>query len=180
VPRLLGRPPVGCTTRSSRRGFVSAEQSAEEVAPPDVRRMEGRCRRWIVSAAAIRQSQVERLVWTLLVEVTDVDAEDVLELAATEDQKPLEAVGCTNSIRPGDLADLQLDRICAPHTRRRAGDAQTQRCSGPIDLTRLVGRPASRGTASVARPANRSVRAHPTSRRSRSNRRRFSLRIPRL
>jgi hypothetical protein len=31
-------------------------------------------------------------VWTLLVEVADVDAEDVLELAATEDQKPVEAL----------------------------------------------------------------------------------------
>jgi hypothetical protein len=31
-------------------------------------------------------------VWTLLVEVADVDAEDVLELAAPEDQQPVEAL----------------------------------------------------------------------------------------
>ena len=78
--------PWGAQIRPSRRSFVFVEQSAEEVAPPDVRRMEGRYGRSIVSAAAIRRSQVERSVWTLLVEVADVDAQDVLELTATEDQ----------------------------------------------------------------------------------------------
>jgi len=68
------------------------EQSAEEVAPPDLQRMNYRCGRRIGSAAAIRRSQVERSVWTLLIEVADVDAEDVLELAATEDQEPVEAL----------------------------------------------------------------------------------------
>src|SRR6266571_3445519 len=82
----------GAHTRSSRRGFVFVEQSAEEVAPPDLQRMNYRCRRRIGSAAAIRRSQVERSVWTLLIEVADVDAEDVLELAATEDQEPVEAL----------------------------------------------------------------------------------------
>jgi hypothetical protein len=57
------------------------EQSAEEVAPSDMRRVKGRCGRRIGSAAAVRRSQVERSVRTLLVEVADVDAEDVLELA---------------------------------------------------------------------------------------------------
>jgi hypothetical protein len=61
------------------------EQSAEEVASSDLRRVEGHRRRRIGSAAAIRRSQVERSVRTLLVEVADVDVEDVLELAATED-----------------------------------------------------------------------------------------------
>jgi ribosomal protein S18 acetylase RimI-like enzyme len=38
-------------------------------------------------------------MWTLLVEVAVVDAEDVLELTATEDQKPVETlVGFANSI----------------------------------------------------------------------------------
>jgi hypothetical protein len=37
-------------------------------------------------------SQVERSVWTLLVEVADVDAKDVLELAAPEDQQTVEAL----------------------------------------------------------------------------------------
>jgi hypothetical protein len=35
----------------------------------------------------LRRSQVECSVWTLLVELADVDTEDVLELAATEDQE---------------------------------------------------------------------------------------------
>jgi hypothetical protein len=74
------------------------EQSAEEVAPSDVSRVVGRCGRGIGFAAAIRRSQVERSVWTLLVEVADVGAEDVLELAATEDQEPVEAL-------PADAAD---------------------------------------------------------------------------
>ena len=41
---------------------------------------------------AIRRSQVERSVRALLVEVADVDAENVLELAATEDQEPVETL----------------------------------------------------------------------------------------
>jgi len=45
------------------------EQPAEEVAPPDLARMNHRCGRRIGSAAAIRRSQVERSVWTLLGEV---------------------------------------------------------------------------------------------------------------
>ena len=84
--------PWGAQTRSSCRGLVFVEQTAEEVAPPDVSRVEDRCRRRIGSAAAIRRSQVERSVWTLLVEVADVGAEDVLELAAAEDQEPVEAL----------------------------------------------------------------------------------------
>jgi hypothetical protein len=36
-------------------------------------------------------SQVERSVRTLPVDVADVDTEDVLELAATKDQEPVEA-----------------------------------------------------------------------------------------
>jgi hypothetical protein len=68
------------------------EQSAEEVAPPDLRRVKGRGGRRVGSAAAVRWSQAERSVWTLLVEVADVDAEDVLKLAAAEDQEPVEAL----------------------------------------------------------------------------------------
>jgi len=68
------------------------EQSAEQVAPPDLQGMKERCRRRIGSASAVRRSQIERSVWTLLVEVADVDAEDVLELAATEDQEPVDAL----------------------------------------------------------------------------------------
>jgi hypothetical protein len=48
------------------------EQAAEEVAPPDRQRMKGRCRGRIGSLAAFRRAQVERSMWTLLVEVADV------------------------------------------------------------------------------------------------------------
>jgi hypothetical protein len=82
----------GCTTRSSGRGLVFVEQATEEVAPPDLLRMTGLRRHAIGSAAVIRRSQVERSVCPLLVEVGDVDAEDVLELAAAEDEKPVEAL----------------------------------------------------------------------------------------
>jgi hypothetical protein len=39
--------------------------------------------------------------------------------------RPAERVGCTNSVRLRDLADLQRDRICAPHRleQRREIDA---------------------------------------------------------
>jgi hypothetical protein len=89
---IAGPSPWGVQTRSSCRGLVFVEESAEEVAPPDLQRMNSRCGRRIGSAAAVRRSQVERSVWTLLVEVADVDAEDVLELAAAEDQEPVEAL----------------------------------------------------------------------------------------
>ena len=55
----------------------------------------------IGSAAAIWRSEFETSVWPLLVEVVDVDAEDMLELAATEDQEPVEAL-------PADAADPAL------------------------------------------------------------------------
>jgi hypothetical protein len=82
----------GAQTRSSRCSFVFVEQAAEEVAPSDLERINGRCRRKIGFAVAIRRAQVERSVGTLLVEMANVAAEDVLELAATEDQKPVEAL----------------------------------------------------------------------------------------
>src|SRR6266508_3258671 len=53
--------------------------------------MRGCCRHAIGSVPVIWRSQVERSVWTLLVEVADVDDEDALELAAPEDEEPIEA-----------------------------------------------------------------------------------------
>jgi hypothetical protein len=57
------------------------EQAAEKVAPLDLQRINRRCGSRICFRAAIRGSQVERSVRTLLVEVADVDAEHVFELA---------------------------------------------------------------------------------------------------
>jgi hypothetical protein len=45
----------------------------------------------------IRRLQVERPVWTVLIEVAGVHEEDGLKLPATEDQDPVEAVGAGNS-----------------------------------------------------------------------------------
>src|SRR6266496_2728135 len=81
----------GAQTRSGCE-FVFMEQPAEEVAPPDLRDA-SRDRGWrIESAVAIWRSELEPSVWPLLVEVADVDAEDMLELVATEDQEPIEAL----------------------------------------------------------------------------------------
>jgi hypothetical protein len=68
------------------------EQSAEEVAPLDLEGVEGVGGRRIGSAAAVRGPEGKGAVWTLLVEVADVDAEDVFELAAADDQQPVKAL----------------------------------------------------------------------------------------
>ena len=65
----------------------------------------------------VRRSQVECSVRTMPVEVADVDAEDVLELAATEDEQPVEAF-------PSHASDPPLRvsvRVRRPD--RRADDA---------------------------------------------------------
>jgi hypothetical protein len=65
------------------------DKAAEEVAPPDLRGA-SHGRGWrIDSFAVIRRSEFECAVWPLLVEVVDVHAEDVLELAAAEDEHPV-------------------------------------------------------------------------------------------
>jgi hypothetical protein len=66
------------------------EQSTEEVVPLDLQRSK-RSWRGTHPAVGVWGSQVERSVWTMLVEVADVDAEDVLELAAADDQEAVEA-----------------------------------------------------------------------------------------
>src|SRR6266536_1552610 len=53
--------------------------------------MRGCCRHAIGSVPVIWRSQVESSVWTLLVEVADVDDEDALELAAPEHEEAIEA-----------------------------------------------------------------------------------------
>jgi hypothetical protein len=103
------------------------EQAAEEVAPSDLKRAKSRRGRRMGSVAAIRRSPVERSVWTLLVEVADVDAENVLELTAAEDQQPVKALpahaadppfgvvwGAKTPFTRLDQCDLQGDRVCEP------------------------------------------------------------------
>ena len=86
------------------------EQAAEAVAPSDLRRMNGSCRRRIGFAAAIRCAQVERSVRTLLVEMADVDAEHVHELAAAEDQEPVEALSA-HAADPAFGVDVRVRRL---------------------------------------------------------------------
>jgi hypothetical protein len=126
------RDPVGCTNSISRRLFVLVEESAEEVAPSDLPRVKACCGWRIGSTAVIRRSQVERAVWTLLVEVADIDAEDVLEVAAADDQQPVEAF-------PAHAADPALAvsvRVRRPD--RRADDADAfaleDAVEGPAEL----------------------------------------------
>ena len=81
--RIVGELDAsGAQIRSSRRGFVFVNQAAEEVAPRDLQRMNRRRGRAVGSASAIRPSQVERSVWTVLAEMADVDTEDVFKLAS--------------------------------------------------------------------------------------------------
>jgi len=65
------------------------EESAESVASP------GRClrrwRRWRLGRD--RRLAPERSVWALAVVVVDVDAQDAVELALSEDQQPVQAFG---------------------------------------------------------------------------------------
>jgi hypothetical protein len=143
----------GAQTRSSRRSFVFVEQSAEEVAPPDVTHVEGRCGRRIVSAAAVRRSQVERSVRTLLVEVADVDAQDVLELAATEDREPVEtlpahaadpAFGVGVRVRRLDRRSDDLDAFAAED----AVEGTAELCVPIVDQE---ARPPARSSRSISR-----------------------------
>jgi hypothetical protein len=73
---------MGAHTRSGRE-FVFVEESAEEVAPAELLDA-GRasaCR----TGSSVGRREVESSVWSLLVEVANVDAEDDFELTAAED-----------------------------------------------------------------------------------------------
>ncbi len=68
------------------------DESAEQVATA---KAGGRWqRRWF---AAARREQLESSVWPVLVVVTPVNAEHVLEMAAAEDEDPVEAVGANRA-----------------------------------------------------------------------------------
>jgi len=129
---VAGKYRVGCTNSISCRVLVFVEESAEEFASPHLRRASGRCGRRIHSLAVIRRSQFERAVWALLVEMADVHTEDLLELAAAEDQEPVEAF-------PAHAPDPAL-RVCVRVRRpdRRADDldafASEDRVEGAAEL----------------------------------------------
>jgi hypothetical protein len=128
------RKAWGAQTRSSRRGFVFVEQSAEEVAPSDLKRVNGRRGQRIGSVAAIRRSQVERSVRTLLVEV-----------AARRGP----SAGCApvgSSMPCPDWSCRRRTRPCASRSRRRTArtTAAATRCRRPISRFFGVIRPVQR------------------------------------
>jgi hypothetical protein len=100
-----------------RGGAANETPLASKVAPSDVVRVKGRRGRMISSAAVVRRSQFEGAVRTLLVEVASVDAKDLLELAAAEDEQPIEAL-------PAHTADPALRiRVGVRRPDRRPDDA---------------------------------------------------------
>jgi hypothetical protein len=73
-------------------GVVFVDESAEEIVSS---RVGGRCQwRWV---APVGREQLGSAVWPVLVVVAAVDAEHALELAATEDEDPVEAVGANRA-----------------------------------------------------------------------------------
>ena len=69
---------------------------------------DGWCRRWL---ARLRWLQLERAVRPVLVVVLDVLAQDAFEVAAVEDQQPVQALGANGSDEPfGD--GVRLRRSC--------------------------------------------------------------------
>src|SRR6266542_6761984 len=93
---------------------VLVDEAAEAVTALD--RAAGR---GLAAAPRLRRTQVERAVRPLAVVVLDVRAEDVLEVAAVEDQQPVQALGA-------DGADEPLrDRVRLRRPRRRLDDPDT-------------------------------------------------------
>ena len=68
------------------------DQAAEAVVAVDL--AVGWCRRWF---RGLRGLEVERAMWSLRVVVLDVDAQHALEVAAVEDQQPVEALAADGS-----------------------------------------------------------------------------------
>ncbi len=100
---------------------VLVDEAAEAVTALD--RAAGR---GLAAAPRLRRTQVERAVRPLAVVVLDVRAEDVLEVAAVEDQQPVQALGADGADEPlrdrvGECRRLRSFRVQpASQTRRLA------------------------------------------------------------
>ena len=98
------------------------DESAEQIAAAKAGRRRQRRR-----IAAVRREQLESAVWPVLVVMAPVDAEHVLEMAAAEDEDPVEAVGascahvgCQNSgAHPRNRCFAGRTLILAPHRASR-------------------------------------------------------------
>ena len=72
--------------------MVLVDEATEAVATADLAL--GRSLPWLVE---VGRPEFERPMWSLLVVVVDVDVEHAFEVAAVEDQKPIEALGTHRS-----------------------------------------------------------------------------------
>jgi hypothetical protein len=101
-------PPVGFANSG---GLVFVDESAEQIPAAEVGGRVGQ-RRFV----AVRWQKVKRAVWPMFVVVAAVDAEYLFEVAAAEDQDPVEAVGaeCANPALGEGVRIRRLNR-CADH-----------------------------------------------------------------
>src|SRR5215218_7760490 len=90
--------------------------------PPDVGR-----RAWSLRAAGVGGFEVERAVWPVAVVMVNEGPEHALEVAAVDDQQPVEALGT-------DGADETLrDRVRLRRLRRRL-DLDALACEDGVEL----------------------------------------------
>jgi hypothetical protein len=115
-----------------------------KLAPPELRPVERSCGRRIGSAAAIRRSQVERSVWTLLVEVADLRTTIICSKAVTEvrsGDRCLDRRGTRESAVAGAQDDRSLvrpDRLDRGE-RKRPEPPWRDAAATDDDLVRVVG-----------------------------------------
>jgi hypothetical protein len=98
---------------------VLVDEAAEAVMAVDL--ADGWCRRWL---RGLRGPEVERAMRSLRVVVLDVDAQHALEVAAVEDQQPVEAFGADGSdetLGDGVAFGARTGVVPAESPRRRWG-----------------------------------------------------------
>jgi hypothetical protein len=130
APRLLDRIAspqdiMGCrySISCSRGELVLVNQAAEEIVAVHDGRIDRRRALCDRRVNRVRRAQVEGAVRPSAVVVADVDAEDVLELAAVDDQEPVETLA-------PDTADPSLDvGVRVGRLDRRADDRSATGCS---------------------------------------------------
>ena len=111
---------------------VLADQPAEQITAADTVKVDDVGDWWLVARRQLaeRRPLPERAVWPMLVVMPDVGREDVVEVAAAEDQHPVEALAA-------DAADPALGvrpRLRRPHRRLDHPDPL-----GAEDLVELAG-----------------------------------------
>ena len=99
---------------------VLVKQTAEQVTPADLGRLivadEGRSGGWV------RRLKAKRPVRPMGVVVLNVDSEHVLEVAASEDQQPVQAL---SAHRPDPALSVSV-RVGGPHRRQELGERRTR------------------------------------------------------